>query len=49
MRVAAVYADIYEFAVVQTVTGSDRHSVLVAASEGESDEHARGLALEPGR
>jgi hypothetical protein len=44
-HVAAVYADIYEYAVSQTVTGGDRHSVLVAASEGESDEHARGLAL----
>lgn len=44
-RVAAIYADLYEYAVSQTVTGGDRHNALVAASEGESDEHARGLAL----
>ena len=44
-RVAAVAADIYEYAFSQTVGGRRMESMLVAASEGESDAHARGLAL----
>jgi hypothetical protein len=47
-RVAAVAADIYEYAFSQTVAGKQRHSYFVAASEGESDEHTRGLALGSG-
>jgi hypothetical protein len=45
-RVAAVVADIYEYSYSQTVTGRDMRSLFAAASEGESDEHARGLALQ---
>ena len=44
-RVAAVAADIYEYAFSQTVNGSGMSSIFVAASEGESDEHVRGLSL----
>src|SRR3954471_13283037 len=44
-RVAAVAADIYEYAFSQTVNGSGMTSIFVAASEGESDEHVRGLSL----
>lgn len=46
--VAAVAADIYEYAFTQTVGGSGRRSFLAAASEGESDEHVGGLALGSG-
>ena len=42
---AGVAADIYEYAFSQTVGGSHMTSFLAAASEGESDEHVRGLAL----
>jgi hypothetical protein len=47
-RVAAVASDIYEYAFSQTVAGKQRHSFLSAASEGDSDEHTRGLALGTG-
>jgi hypothetical protein len=47
-RVAAVAADIYEYAFSQTVTGRERRSFLAAASEGESDAHARGVSLGAG-
>jgi hypothetical protein len=47
-RVGAVAADIYEYAFSQTVAGKQRHSYFVAASEGDSDEHTRGLALGSG-
>ena len=46
-RVAAIAADIYEYAFSQTIAGRQRHSFLAAASEGDSDEHARGLSLGP--
>lgn len=45
-RVAAVVADIYEYSFSQTVAGTDMRSFLAAASEGESDAHARGLAIQ---
>jgi hypothetical protein len=45
-RVAATAADIYEYSYVVTVGGKVLRSFLAAASEGESDEHARGLSLE---
>lgn len=45
LRVAAVAADIYAYSFSQTVGGRDMRSFLAAASEGESDEHARGLAI----
>jgi hypothetical protein len=47
-RVAAIAADIYEYSFSQTVGGRDIRSQLVAASEGDSDAHARGLALGTG-
>lgn len=47
-QVAAVAADIYEYVFAQTVTGGSRRSFLAAASEGESDEHVRGLSLGSG-
>jgi hypothetical protein len=47
-RVAAVAADIYEYAFSETVTGADRHAFLAAASEGDSDEHTRGVSLGAG-
>ena len=45
-RVAAVVADIYEYSYSQTTAGKDMHAFFAAASEGESDESARGLAIE---
>jgi hypothetical protein len=45
-RVAAVAADIFEYSFSQTVAGRDMRSFLAAASEGESDENARGLAIQ---
>jgi hypothetical protein len=44
-RVAAVAADIYEYSFSQTTAGRDMHSALLAASEGDSDAHVRGIAL----
>jgi hypothetical protein len=45
-RVAAVAADIFEYSFSETVGGSDMRSFLAAASEGDSDESARGLAIQ---
>lgn len=45
-RVAAVAADIFEYSFSQTVGGRDMRSILAAASEGESDENARGLSIQ---
>ncbi|HVF79738.1 MAG TPA: hypothetical protein VNA28_15680 [Solirubrobacteraceae bacterium] len=45
-RVAAVVADVYEYSFSQTVGGRDMRSFMAAASEGDSDEHARGLAIQ---
>lgn len=45
-RVAAVAADVYEYSFSQTVAGRDMRSFLAAASEGESDASARGLAIQ---
>ena len=47
-RVAAVAADIYEYAFSESVDGTGMSSFLAAASEGDSDENARGLALGTG-
>lgn len=44
-RVAAVAADVYEYAFSQTVGGRGMWSALVAASEGDSDATVRGIAL----
>jgi hypothetical protein len=45
-RVAAVAADIFEYSFSETVAGTGIRSFLAAASEGESDENARGLAIQ---
>jgi len=47
-RVAAIASDIYEYAFVQTLAGKQRRSFMAAASEGDSDQHALGLALGTG-
>src|SRR4051812_8997044 len=47
-RVAAVAADVYEYAFSESVGGSGMVSILAAASEGDSDEHVRGLSLGAG-
>jgi hypothetical protein len=47
-RVAAVAADIAEYAFSETVTGARTRSFLAALSEGDSDEHVRGLSLGTG-
>src|SRR3954454_11778298 len=47
-RVAAVASDIYEYAFTESVTGRGMRSFLAAASEGDSDEHVRGVALGTG-
>jgi len=44
-RVAAVAADIAEYAFTETVARRGLRSILVALSEGDSNEHATGLAL----
>ena len=44
-RVAAVAADVYEYSFSQTTAGRNMSSAFVAASEGESDAHVRGIAL----
>jgi hypothetical protein len=46
-RVAAVAEDIYGYAVSETITGRQKRSYFVSASEGDSDEHTLGLALDP--
>jgi len=45
-RVAAVAADIYEYSFSQTTAGKDLRSFFAAASEGDSDASARGLAIQ---
>jgi len=45
-RVAAVVADIFEYSFSETVAGTNIRSFLAAASEGESNETARGLAIQ---
>jgi hypothetical protein len=47
-RVAALAADIYEYAFSQTVSGKDVRSIFAAASEGDSDADSRGVALGSG-
>ncbi len=47
-RVAATAVDIYQYSYVVTTGGKVLRSFLAAASEGESDAHARGLSLENG-
>jgi hypothetical protein len=45
-RVAAVAADIFTYSFSETVAGKDIRSFLAGASEGESDEHVPGLAIQ---
>jgi hypothetical protein len=47
-RVAAVAEDIYGYALSETISGKQKRSYFVSASEGDSDEHTLGLALAPG-
>lgn len=47
-RVAALAADIYEYAFSQSLGGRDMWSAFVAASEGDGDADARGVALGTG-
>jgi hypothetical protein len=47
-RVAAIAADVYEYAFSQSLTGKRMWSLFAAASEGDGDAHARGLALGSG-
>jgi len=44
-RVAAIAADVYEYSFSQTTAGKDLRAFFAAASEGDSDENARGLAI----
>ena len=45
-QVAAVVADVYEYSFSQTLAGKGLRSFFAAGSEGDSDESARGLAIE---
>ncbi|MEA2157314.1 MAG: hypothetical protein QOE11_3454, partial [Solirubrobacteraceae bacterium] len=45
-RVAATVADIFEYSFSETTAGHGMRSFLAAASEGDSDEHAVGLAIQ---
>jgi hypothetical protein len=45
-QVAAVVADVYEYSFSQTLAGKGLRSFFAAGSEGDSDESARGLAIQ---
>ena len=45
-QVAAVVADVYEYSFSQTLAGKNLRSFFAAGSEGDSDESARGLAIQ---
>jgi hypothetical protein len=45
-HLAATANDIFEYAFSETTAGRSIRSFLAAASEGDSDEHARGLAIQ---
>jgi len=47
-RVASILADIYAYAAVQDADGRNLQSYLAAASEGDGDQRANGLALGTG-
>lgn len=47
-EVAAVAADVYEYAFAQRTNGTGLRSIFAAASEGDSGQSAHGLALGPG-
>jgi hypothetical protein len=44
-QVAAVAADVYEYAFTETAGGSGLRSIFIAASEGDSDAHVTGVSL----
>jgi hypothetical protein len=45
-QVAAVVADVYEYSFSQALPGKGLRSFFAAGSEGDSDESARGLAIQ---
>ena len=47
-QIAAIYADVYAFAVVQSTTGSLRRTRRVAVSEGDGDQRAAGVVIGTG-
>jgi hypothetical protein len=47
-RVAAIYEDIYEFAVVQSVGGKGRTTVRSATTEGDGEQSTAGLTIGTG-
>jgi hypothetical protein len=47
-RVAAIAADVYEYAFSQSLAGRDMWSAFVAASEGDGSADARGVVLGTG-
>ena len=47
-QVAAVYADISEYAIVQSTTGSLRYSERVASTEGDGEQTAAGVTIGTG-
>jgi len=44
-RVAAIAADVYEYAFTETVNKNGLRSLRVASSEGEQDQQAKGVSL----
>jgi hypothetical protein len=44
-RIAAIAADVYDYAFSQSLTGKSMWSLFAAASEGDGSADARGLAL----
>ena len=47
-QIAAVYADISEYAIVQSTTGSLRYSERVASTEGDGEQTAHGVTIGTG-
>lgn len=47
-RVAALYTDIYGFAVIQSTSGADRHSTRAAVTEGDGDQRVAGVMVGTG-
>jgi len=45
-QVSATAVDIFEYSYTETTAGKNIRSFLAAASEGDSDEHIRGLAIQ---
>jgi len=47
-RVAALAADVYDYAFTQTVSGTRLRSILVSDAEGDNEGHATGVSLGSG-